>query len=65
MTKALEWYETSANLGYCTAMFNVGNCYKEGWGVTKDLNQAREWYTKAVAQGYADAQTELDSLNSD
>ena len=41
-----------------------GNCYKNGWGVTKDVNQAREWYTKAAAQGYANAQTALDRLNA-
>ena len=45
-------------------MFNLGNCYKNGRGVTKDLNKAREWYTKAAAQGHEQAQTELDSLNS-
>ena len=46
-------------------MFNCGNCYNNGWGVTKDVNKAREWYTKAAAQGYADAQTQfLDSLNA-
>ena len=45
-------------------MFNVGNCYENGWGVTKDVNTAREWYTKAAAQGDADAQSALDSLNA-
>ena len=38
--------------------------YMYGRGVTKDVNQAREWYTKAVARGSAGAQTELDSLNA-
>ena len=68
MTKAVEWYmyEKSANLGFSTAMFNCGNNYRYKDGeVTKDLNQAREqWYTKAVAQGYAKAQTQLDQLNA-
>jgi TPR repeat protein len=65
MTKAVEWYEKSANLGFSTAMFNCGNNYKDGREViTKDLNQAQEWYTKAVAQGYAKAQTQLDQLNA-
>jgi hypothetical protein len=36
-------------------MFNLGDCYNNGRGVTKDFNQAREWYTKAAAQGHADA----------
>jgi hypothetical protein len=64
-TKAAELYEKSANLGLSAAMFNLGNCYINGKrGVTKDVNQAREWYTKAAAQGYANAQTALDRLNA-
>ena len=63
-TKAVEWYEKSANSGYSAAMFNLGICYEYGRGVTKDVNQAREWYTKAVAQGQAMAQTSLDRLNA-
>jgi TPR repeat protein len=45
-------------------MYNLGICYEYGQGVTKDLNKAREWYTKAVAQGSAGAQTQLGSLNA-
>ena len=66
-TKANEWYEKSANLGLSAAMYNLGNCYKIGraeHGRVKDFNQAREWYTKAVAQGDAEAQTQLDSPNA-
>ena len=65
LSKAFMWYEKSANLGYCVSMANVGNCYRYGLGgVTKDLNRAKEWYTKAVPHGYTKAQTELDKLNS-
>ena len=61
-TKAFELFEKSANLGYCFAMYNVGTYYKNGsWGVTKDLKKAREWYTKAAAQGHTDAQTSLNN----
>ena len=64
-TKAFEWQEKSANLGNCTAMYNVGDCYERGRGkVTKDLNRAREWYTKSAAQGHNRAQTRLDKLNA-
>ena len=38
--------------------------YKKGLGVTKNLNKAREWLTKAADQGYTDAQTALDDLNN-
>ena len=63
-TKAVEWFEKSANLGNSAAMYNLGKFYKNGRGVTKDLNKAREWFTKAAAQGSADAQTQLDRLNA-
>ena len=46
-------------------MKNVGGFYKRGLGgVTKDMNKAREWYTKSAAQGYTAAQTRLDKLNA-
>ena len=64
-TKAFELYEKSANLGNCQAMNNVGTYYGRGLGeVTKDLNKAREWCTKAASQGYTAAQTHLDELNA-
>jgi len=63
LTKVFEWYEKSAKLGYSRAMLNVGACYKNGDGVTKDLNKATEWFTKAAAQGRVSAQAALDRLN--
>ena len=64
-TKAFELYEKSANLGCCIAMKNVGVFYEDGLGgVTKNLNKAKEWYTKAAAQGDKAAQTNLDELNA-
>ena len=33
--------------------------YVNGYGVTQDYTQAREWYLKAAKQGYADAQNNL------
>ena len=43
-------YEKSAHLGNCDGMNCVGMAYKDGEGVVKDLNKAREWFAKAVAQ---------------
>jgi TPR repeat protein len=36
--------------------------YQHGRGVTKDLNAAREWYTKAAAQGFKKSQENLATL---
>ena len=63
MTKAFEWFEKSAKLGNSYGMYNVGACYKDGRGVTKELNKAKEWFAKAAAQGDVDAQHQLDGLN--
>ena len=61
----MEWYEKSASLGYSGAMYCLGDIYRdEDMGVTQDLNKAREWYTKAVAQGYEYAQDFLDALDN-
>ena len=45
-------------------MTNIGISYEFGQGVAKDLNKAKEWYTKGAAQGDADSQTKLDALNA-
>ena len=45
-------------------MSNLGYRYEQGDGVTKDVNQAREWFTKAAAQSQPNAQPNLDQLNA-
>ena len=42
-----------------SAKFSLGDCLEEGRGVAKDEAQAVEWYRKAAAQGYADAEYNL------
>ena len=38
---------------------SLGIIYECGHGVTRDLNKAREWYTKAAAQGHRNAKHHL------
>jgi TPR repeat protein len=49
----------SAEQGYAEAQFNLGNNYSKGEGVTKDPQQAINWYLKAAKQGIAGAQYNL------
>jgi TPR repeat protein len=49
----------AATLGDSNAQFNIGLCYHEGRGVTKDFVQAVSWYQKSAAQGNAAAQNKL------
>ena len=57
-------YLESAQLGNSLGMCNVGTCYENGVGVAKDMNLAKEWYSKAAAQGYDRAQVALGNLSN-
>ena len=37
----------------------LGNCYRDGIGVDKDMKEAVKWYRKAAEQGEAEAQYQL------
>lgn len=41
----------------------VGDLYGNGWGVSKDSEEALRWYWASVEQGYADAQAFLGFLH--
>ena len=52
-------YRKAAEQGDAVAQFNLGNCYYNGKGVTKDYSQAVYWYRKAAEQRVAAAQYNL------
>jgi len=55
-TKAVEWWEKAAQQGHAIAQYNVGRCYRNGWGVAKiDEKKGAEWIEKAAAQGHVGA----------
>jgi len=41
----------------------MGDLYRNGYGVAKDIAEARRWYEKAVAAGYESAKSDLASLD--
>lgn len=60
---AFQWYMKAANSGdSATRMvyIAIGECYKEGRGVAKDLNEALKWLEAYKAFGYAQG---LESTN--
>jgi TPR repeat protein len=57
-------YTYLEKLGNSLGMCNVGTCYENGVGVAKDMNLAKEWYSKAAAQGYDRAQVALGNLSN-
>lgn len=58
LTKALPLLQRRA-LSDPRAMFLLGSCLAEGWGIAQDDVQAVAWYRKAAEQGDADAQFNL------
>lgn len=51
-----ELVSIKAEQGYMVAQFNLGECYFNGHGVEKNLEQAVSWFRKAAEQGYPAAQ---------
>ena len=48
---AAELYRKAADMGNKTAMNNLGMCYHNGQGVSRDEAKGIEWYKKAAAAG--------------
>jgi TPR repeat protein len=55
----MDWYLKAANNGNTDAIYKIGDMYRWGYGVTKNIRTAIEWYTKAANQGNAQAQYKL------
>lgn len=67
--KALEdnqkyflWMKKAADLGNKEAYDEVGMCYQQGIGVTKNIDNAIYWYRKGAAVGYAYSKARLKEL---
>ena len=61
-TALREWRPLAEQWQAEEAQFNLGLLYENGQGVPQDYLQARQWYAKAAAQGYAGAQSHLGRL---
>ena len=49
-----RWHQLAAQ-GDVVSQYNLGYCYSNGKGVSKDMGKALKWYNMAVAQGDKDA----------
>ena len=43
-------------------MYNVGVCYYDGRGVTRNISEAEKWLKKADEKGYAQAKPKMEEL---
>ena len=57
--RAVELFTEAAELGSIGALFSLGNAFRCGEGVEKDLAKAEEFYTKAAMQGHVEARHNL------
>ena len=60
--EAARFLEEAANGGIPQAQHFLGNAYKQGLGVEKNLAQAIAWWAKAASHGYQPAADELSKL---
>src|SRR6478735_3921383 len=62
-TKALNEIRPLAEKGDPRCQYSMGVLYENGFGVTKDPQQAAAWYLKAAEQGNSDSQFNLGAMH--
>jgi hypothetical protein len=60
--RAVDLNRKAAELGTSAAMDNLGLDYAAGKGVTKDMNEAVNWFERAIAKGYYRAVAHLADI---
>lgn len=60
--EARRWLELADAGGLSVASTHLGDIYREGLGVERDTLKAAEYYDKAIAAGFADAENKLLAL---
>lgn len=57
--EAFGWFMKAADGGNVAAQYNLGLCYRNGWGVAPDSLESLNWFMKAADGGDATAQYKL------
>jgi TPR repeat protein len=57
--EAVFWFRRSSQKGYELATNALGNCYRDGFGVAKNMNEAVRLYRQAARKGFDEAQASL------
>jgi TPR repeat protein len=57
--EAVFWFQRSSQKGYELATNALGNCYRDGFGVAKNMNEAVRLYRQAAKKGFDEAQASL------
>ena len=51
MNKAFSEYQRASEMGNSDAIFKLGYCYENGYGVERDLHKAVEMYRTGADKG--------------
>ncbi|KAH8047520.1 hypothetical protein JL720_16093 [Aureococcus anophagefferens] len=60
---AFSYFKSSASQGYFNAFYGLGKCLENGYGVDRDLDEAKRWYARVAAKGDEEAIAALERLN--
>ena len=63
--KAFPLWKLSAERGNTTSKYNLGLCYHNAWGTSKDDNQALYWWRQAGAEGDENARNNAQILEQE
>lgn len=60
--KAVSYFKSASSKGNVAAHFNLGLCYEQGIGTTKDISKAVKSYRFAATQGHLEASYNIGAL---
>ena len=60
---AFKNFSSSASQGNSDAAYNLGYCYENGYGCTKDIEKAKSFYRGAAQKGSKKAKEKLNTLS--
>lgn len=63
--EAVSWYRKATAQGEANAARNLGLCYRNGKGVSKDASEAMKWFRQASELGNSKAFAEIGDLYQD
>lgn len=65
VVKGVELLQQSIEKNYVPAYLWIGNLYRQGQGVQRDLDMARAWYEKGLSEGNTGCSLALESLKQE
>ena len=60
--EATQWLRKGVEMGSSMATAMLGECYYQGWGVEKDLEEAKKLFRVAAEAGNVEAEMRLQEL---